>query len=460
MLRRTFIGAAALAIAGAIDAASFATITLSPVFTDHAVLQRDLPLPVWGRAPVGAEVTVTFAGQTKKATAGADGRFAVSLDPLVASATPAELVVATKDERLVVHDVLVGEVWLCGGQSNMEWPMAACNDFDAAKAEASTGGRRTIRAIKFPHTIAEQPLGTNDAAWRVTDGDSVGSITGVGYHFGCAIADALKVPVGLLDINWGGTPIEQWMKDGGMNRGMLMPAAPYATRGAIWYQGESNAGASDKYAGQLRDMIGWWREAYRRPDMPFGIVQLASFMDPSDNPVEGGWSGLREAQAQVAASVPHCGLAVTLDIGDAKDIHPRDKKTVGERLAAWALATEYGRPIAVWSSPVVESVERAQMTTGEKGIRVRFRHGEGLKARTGEAIDGFAIAGPDGTFVWAKAMVDAKSSDPADHASVVVWAEGIADPVEVAYAWQNNPVKANLVNGAGWPAGPFKGKVK
>ena len=149
-----------------------------------------------------------------------------------------------------------------------------------------------------------------------------------------------------------------------------------------------------------------------------------------------------------------------VDIGDAKDIHPRDKKTVGERLAAWALATEYGRPIAVWSSPVVESVERAQMTTGEKGIRVRFRHGEGLKARTGEAIDGFAIAGPDGTFVWAKAMVDAKSSDPADHASVVVWAEGIADPVEVAYAWQNNPVKANLVNGAGWPAGPFKGKVK
>jgi len=439
-----------------ITAPTFADLRLSPVFTDHAVLQRDVAVPIWGRATANVDVAVHFGDRAATTKSDADGRWSLELAPMPASVAPREVEITAGSDRLTLHDVLVGEVWLCGGQSNMEWPMAACNGFEAAKSEAAGGKRRTIRALKMPHTLAEQPLGTNDAKWKVTDGESIGSITGVGYLFARVIADRLDVPVGVLDINWGGTPIEPWMKDGQMHRGMIAPVAPFAIRGALWYQGESNAGAADKYADQLAQLVSAWREDFRRPAMPFGIVQLASFMKVSEDPVEGGWSGLREAQAKVAASDPHCGLAVTLDVGDAEDIHPRDKQTVASRLAEWALVTEFQQTAGESSGPVVESVEPAEMTTGEKGIRVRFKHGAGLKPRAGDKLDGFALAGADGKFVWARATVDAQSNDPRDPMSVVVFSDTVTVPVEVAYAWQNNPIRANLVNGAGWPAGPFK----
>ncbi|MFO0827958.1 MAG: sialate O-acetylesterase [Phycisphaerales bacterium] len=448
-----------VALGAALVSSASADLRTSPVFTDHAVLQRDASVPIWGRATPGSSVKVRIGERGAETTTTPDGRWRVELAPMPASATPHDLVIEAGDERVIVRDVLIGDVWMCGGQSNMEWPMSATNGFDAAKAEAATGKRRTIRALKMPHTLAEAPLATNDAQWKVVDGDTVGAVTGVGYSFARIISDRLGVPVGILDINWGGTPIEPWMKDGQMNNGMIAPVTPYAITGALWYQGESNAGAADKYADQLRQMIAAWRDEFRNPAMPFGIVQLAAFQATSDDPVEGGWSALREAQAKVAASDAQCGLAVLLDVGDAKDIHPRDKETVGSRLAAWALATAYKQQVPEWSSPVVERVEPAEMTAGKKAIRVRFAHGDGLRARQGEKVDGFAIAGADGKFVWAEARVDARSSDARDHASVLVWSDSIAEPVEVAYAWQNNPVRANLVNGAGWPAGPFKAKA-
>lgn len=431
-------------------APALADLELPAVFGDHMVLQRDSALPIWGRATAGAKVTVNFGAATQSTTADPNGAWMVTLPATSASASPRDLVITADGDRVTLHDVLVGDVWLCGGQSNMEWPIALSNSVDEASKEAATGKRATIRAFKMPHTLAEQPLFTNDATWRVANGETVKQVTAVGYEFSRALADALDVPIGILDINWGGTRIEPWMRGGQMFNAMIEPVTPFAIRGAIWYQGESNAGEANKYAEQLTQLIGAWREEFRREAMPFGVVQLAAFQDVSDNPAEGGWSDLRAAQADVARRVPKTGLAVTLDVGDAKDIHPRDKRTVGQRLANWMLATEFGRAIPA-SSPVAIAVEPATVD-GTKALRVRFENAEGLGARANAPLDGFGIAGADGQFVWATARVDGES--------IVVWSPQVAEPVEVAYAWQNNPVRANLVNGAGLPAGPFRLSTK
>jgi sialate O-acetylesterase len=443
---RTLALAPIVATVALCAAPAFADLELPAVFGDHMVLQRDSALPVWGRATAGAKVSVTFGEATRSTTADPNGAWTVTLPATSASASPRDLVITADGDRVTLHDVLVGDVWLCGGQSNMEWPIALSNSVDEAAKEAATGKRATIRAFKMPHTLAEQPLFTNDARWRVANGDSVKNMTAVGYEFSRALSDALDVPIGILDINWGGTRIEPWMRGGQMFNAMIEPVTPFAIRGAIWYQGESNAGEASKYAEQLTQLIGAWREEFKRDAMPFGVVQLAAFQEVSDDPAQGGWSDLRVAQAAVSRAVPKTGLAVTLDVGDAKDIHPRDKRTVGQRLANWALAAEFGRAIPA-SSPVAVAIEPATVD-GAKALRVRFEHAEGLAARAASQPDGFGIAGADGRFVWAKARVDGQS--------ILVWSPDVAEPVEVAYAWQNNPVRANVVNGAGLPAGPFR----
>lgn len=235
-----------------------------------------------------------------------------------------------------------------------------------------------------------------------------------------------------------------------LHNGMLAAFTPYAVRGAVWYQGESNANQPDAYAEFLPLLIADWQREFKREQFPFGIVQLAAFKPFTPNePAQGGWAFLREAQSHAARTVPNTGLVVTTDIGDAKDIHPRNKQDVAKRLALWALATVYGKNVGSWSGPTFESMKKLTLKDGTKALEIKFNHAEGgLKTRDGKAPGGFAIAGSDGVFHWATARIF--------KGNVIVFSPNVADPIAVRYAWQDNPVNANLVNAAGLPADGFR----
>jgi len=465
--------------------AALGGIELPAVFTDHMVLQRDRPIVVWGRATPGAQVTVRLGeGDPQQGSAGSDGSWRVMLPAEAATATPRSLLVTGDGSDLAIVDVLVGDVWLCGGQSNMEWTVNGSSDPDGERARAAK--RTTIRAIKVPHSLASAPAFTAQAAWRTCTPETVGDVTAVGWSMATELQDALDgVPIGLLDINWGGTRIEPWIDSGtlsscpvtrdalaraneaaasdpakagerdqrfaGMYNAMIAPFVPFGIRGAIWYQGESNAGEAEAYRTLLPALVSSWRRAFDRPQMPFGVVQLAAFMKPSEDAAQGGWAFLRDAQLEAAQRDPKVGVAVTIDVGDADDIHPRNKREVGRRLALWALDAAYGRGAHPGAGPVVSTSPTSASIDGteRRGMMVRFDAlGGALSTRGGAAPDGFAVAGADGRFAWASARIDADG--------VFVWSPEVSDPVAVRYAWSNNPTRANLIDGRGLPIGPFR----
>ncbi|MEY4117206.1 MAG: hypothetical protein RLZZ116_534 [Planctomycetota bacterium] len=660
-----------VAVLGSILAtqASGAELALDTLFQNHAVLQRDRAIPVRGTATAGAKVRVEFGGASAEGTAGADGRFSVSLPPMGASLEPREMVVRAGADEVRVKDVLVGEVWFCSGQSNMEWTVDGADDADRAKSIAAKSV--PIRSFKAPHVTANEPRARVPGTWRIASPETVGGFTAVGWWFGVDLARSfsMEVPIGLVDISWGGTRIEPWIpldemaksdfkdraeslqkaidasravkpedraraqaeedaryakeldgywlkalaneqgqkeswaksdgagsewrsaqlpayypgldpalggfdgfvwftrefevgagmagkpltlalpaiddcdivwidgamvgatinnwtqprnyaiakglsagkhrlsacvldmagqggfangamklsdagggtidlagewkwrKGGGvpqvaapmrrdLNRqpgtephepaaiynAMMAPCISYPVRGAIWYQGESNAGEPDAYRKLLPLLMNSWRAKSGNPDMAWGIVQLAAFMPfVESEPAQGGWALLREAQFRGAADGKG-GMISATDLGDAGDIHPRRKREVGERLGAWARSTVYGEASAAWKGPELSATKR----DGAKVV-CSFAQANGLAASDAKALGGFAVAGADGKFVWADARVDGNT--------VIVEASGVQDPVEVAYAWQNNPVRANLVNGVGLPAIPFRVKI-
>ncbi|MEC9477081.1 MAG: sialate O-acetylesterase [Planctomycetota bacterium] len=644
-------------------------IDVPAVFSDHAVFQRDLSLPIWGTGEPGTEVSVQFSGQNKTTTVDSDGNWQTTLDPMPASAEGRMMTITGSDGTIEVKDILVGEVWLCGGQSNMEWSVRASQDADA---EIAAGDTPWLRRIKAPHLLSRTPEQDINAAWEVSTTDTIANFTAVGTFMARRLHEELGVPVGLLDINWGGTRAEPWtsmpamkrhprfrgrvskleaemrrwgnrskeeieklfneqknsfektadtwwqkkLKDdpgvtetwaapqfsdgdwkefpvpglwagddegwdgfiwyrktievpaewvgkdlvlqpgaiddaditfwqgeevgrttnqhavqrnytipgdrvrageatiaiaaldtggaGGItgnanqirirpagakadqaialsgtwkgqrgarfsgDRGpnpptppaapglgssdpavmfnaMLSPFVGYGIRGAVWYQGESNAGQPDEYAELLPLMIGSWRSAWGQGDFPFGIVQLAAFKGVSDDPVQGGWAKLREAQDFTHRVVRNTGLVVLTDVGDARDIHPRNKQAVGRRLADWAMNRCHGRADLAESGPFYRSHE----VDGD-AILVQFDFaGDGLTGRRGKKIDGFAIQGSDGAWHWADVEVVEKDQLRVTH-------EDATAPTAVRYAWQDNPVRANLVSSFGLPAAPFK----
>ncbi len=670
-------------LAGALllpSVAARAEVTLDTLFQDHAVLQRDRAIPVRGTANPGEKVTVTFGSVSVGGTAGSDGRFSVALPAMPASREPRELVVRGETGEARARDILVGEVWFCSGQSNMEWTVDGADESDRAKSAAA---KLPIRSFKAPHVTANEPKNSVPGQWRVASAETVGGFTAVGFWFGADLARSfdLEVPIGLVDISWGGTRIEPWIPldemassdfrqraedlraaidasraikpedraraqaeedaryareldgywtkalanepgqkagwskadvslDGGaggwasaempayypaMDRGlerfdgfvwvardfavppaiagkpltlslpaiddcdivwidgvqvgstvnnwtqprryaipgglaagthritvcvldmagqggfangamtlaadgvdaidlaggwkwrkgggvpqvpapmrrdvsrqpgtephepaaiynaMMAPCIAYPVRGTIWYQGESNAGEPDAYRKLLPLLMNSWRAKSGNPDMAWGVVQLAGFMPFVENePAQGAWALLREAQYR-GAIAGKGGMISATDLGDAADIHPRRKREVGERLAAWARNTVYGEQHVAWRGPELAS---ATLENGGK-VRLRFDHAQGLRA-SGDApgapaLGGFALAGADGRFVWADAMIMDDGRD-----GVMLSAPGVTDPVEVVYAWQNNPTRANLVNGASLPAVPFRVKV-
>ncbi|MDG2030595.1 MAG: sialate O-acetylesterase [Phycisphaerales bacterium] len=664
-----------------------ADITMPSVFSDHMVLQRDLPLEIWGTAEPGSRIRVNLIssqpkgvkGQVFDLQAGPDGRWQTRMNAISETEHTWRLEVIEKSgegpyskakvlSSLAFEDVLIGEVWLCGGQSNMEWVMNSVGTTPEQKAGMN---HPTIRLIKAPHVLATEPQDDIDAEWQVCTPKTVGNWSAVGLYFGLALQSELDVPIGLISSNWGGTRIEpwieradlaahprfakrtmklqagiddynsmddatrrrkveqanrgfnekaegywqeilatdpgaknQWMKPdlndsgwgemklpgnweqredslknfdgtvwfrrdikipadwknspliielgriddsdrtwfdgnlvgtttnkhtgarrykvkskmvdagkanitvcaldphggGGFSGGamklmradgqgpvielagdwkwkrgvattnsgpnrvtepinpgmtpqsagtlhaaMIAPFVPYTLRGAIWYQGESNAGEPDEYRDLMPLLIESWREDFG-DHLAFGIVQLAAYKAVSQNPDEGDWAYLRDAQLEAARTVENTGIAITTDVGNATDIHPKNKKAVGDRLAGWALHDVYHRENAIPSSPIYRSAQ----TEGGM-MMLSFDHAQGglRSSDGGKKIDGFAIAGPDGSFVWADAMVTGPET-------VQVWSNEVPDPRIVRYAWQNNPVRANLVGGTGLPASPFR----
>jgi sialate O-acetylesterase len=446
-----------------------AEVQVPAIFSPHAVLQADRPLPVFGTGTPGEAVTVEFGDARGSTEVGADGRWLVDLPPQKPSTTPRTLVVAGRN-RIEIPDMLVGEVWLCSGQSNMEWPLSATERADEYVAAANDP---LLRVFKVPHLVADEPQADGPGRWTACSPATAGEFTAVGYHLARRLRVELGVPVGIIDLSWGGTRIEPWIpkasarEDPALREAIDVRAAqasrvppppthpsaiwnamgawiaPYAIAGVAWYQGESNADEPEAYRRHLTRLVQAWREAFGQPSLPFGVVQLASFMKPNpDDPVEGGWAGLRDAQRRVADDLPNVGLIVTLDVGDADDIHPRDKNAVGRRLFLWSLVDAYGRG----GTAEGPGYRGKQARDGE--LVLSFRNAEGLRTRDGQPPAGFALAGADGVFRWANARIEDDR--------VVVGHPDVPRPVAVRYAWQNNPTMANLVNGAGLPASGFR----
>jgi sialate O-acetylesterase len=405
------------------------------------VLQRDRPLPVWGWADPGEEITVQFGDTTVKTRADDKGAWSVKLPPRGADGTGRTLTVSGKN-RVALEDVLVGEVWVGSGQSNMEWPLRKCRDPEEAIAAAD---RPMLRLFQVPKVKAVNPATDVQAKWEVCTPKTVGEFSGVLYYFGLRLQKELGVPVGLVNSSWAGSLIEPWLAQekgsGEMYNGMIAPLQPFAVRGVVWYQGEANVLASDgwKYRDKMEAFIKGWRRTWGQ-DLPFYFVQLAPW---SGSYAPGELSAVWEAQV-ASLKIPGTGMVVTTDlVDDIRDIHPRNKKDVGNRLALWALARDYGRKDLVYSGPLFKSMK----VEGDR-VRLLFAHvGGGLKSRDGKPLNEFEVAGADGKFVPAEAVIDGDD--------VVVHAKGLSSPTQVRFGWHFS-ANPNLMNKEGLPASPFR----
>jgi sialate O-acetylesterase len=485
-----------------------AALELAPPFTDHAVLQRDVAVPVWGwDDQPGADITVSFAGQTKRTRVNAAGTWRADLEAMPANATGADLVVTRGHTSITLRDVVVGEVWLASGQSNMEWGLGSSPKlFDV---ERTRPANPLIRHLRVEHAGADVPATkVPHSGWQTATPDTISGFSAVGYFFAQRLSEELKVPVGLLQASWGGTAIESWIPEPVLrthrswpalqrtmatamqtwperyaaqpgleaawakaqedNRthgtpitmewprppmgpgsgftparlfnGMIAPFAPYALRGALWYQGESNVGRHRDYAELLPAMIGAWRATWPLGDFPFLVVQLPNF-EGWDRKPGTGWAYLREAQELAVRRTPAAALAVTVDGTEPHDLHPQDKKPVGDRLARLALARIHGVRGLADSGPAVQAVAREGAA-----FRVTFTRADGLKS-TAPDVGGFELAGADRIFHPATARIEG--------ATVIVSSPKVAEPVALRYAFRNIP-DATLANAAGLPATPFR----
>jgi sialate O-acetylesterase len=467
-----------------------------------------MPVPVWGWAEPSEEVTVAIAGQTHKATADEKGKWSVKLEPLTVG-EPLTLVVEGKN-RLERKDILVGEVWVCSGQSNMEMAVANSSNSDL---ELSAADHPNIRVITVTGLGSQSPVEDCNGKWEAVTPETIKDFSAVAYFFGRELQDHIGVPIGLIDNSWGGSACDAWIRrdkfegnpvlqsvlerwakteaewdeakaragyetavaawkvkaDAAQSAGepvppgrpnfnspmtgnqrpanlyhaRLGPVMPYAVRGVIWYQGESNAGRAYQYREMFPLMISSWREAWGQGDFPFYWVQLADFMAEQSEPGDSEWAELREAQTMTQDRLPNTGQAVIIDLGEGADIHPKNKLEVAKRLARWALGKNYGKSVVI-ESPRYDSMEK----DGGK-IVVKFKNvGGGLRTVDNNKLEGFAIAGQDRKWVWA----DAKRID---NNTVEVSSGKVPDPVAVRYAWADNPV-CNLYNVHGLPVTPFR----
>jgi sialate O-acetylesterase len=456
----------ASAIVTAIPAA--ADVRLPKIFTDNMMLQRGLPVKVWGWADAGETVSVTLAGKVALTKADDQGQWKVAL-PAMKPGDSLELTVKGKNQ-LSVKNILIGDLWVCSGQSNMEWSLGQClGAADDIKAADFPKIRRIkINRVQVAKPEADAPI---EGPWQVCTPATAGAFTAVGFYFAREVQAKTNIPIGIIDSNWGGTRIEPWIApenpaaDAQLNGGlsgiynaMIHPLVPLPIKGALWYQGESNGEEGDTYYDKMKSLIGGWRKQWNQGDFPFYFVQLASFQAVSEDPAGGnGWAKLREAQTK-ALSIPKTGMAVitdTVPLAERDDIHPKNKYDVGVRLARWALGRDYGQKQMVVSGPLYK-----QLKIEDGKVRLAFDHvGGGLMIGKKEgrtpAVDDragklkrFAIAGADKKWFWADAVIV--------NNTVTVSSPEVKEPVAVRYAYQMNPDGANLYNRDGLPASPFR----
>ncbi len=516
MKRRPCLALAAVVVLSALAPfASQAELKLHPLFTDHAVLQRDMEVPVWGWADPDAEVKVSFAGQTVSGKADADGAWMVKLQPLTTNAEGSKLTVTSGDASVACADVLVGEVWIGSGQSNMGWSVSRTDDVELVAEEAKAGKFDGMRLFKVPIAGEDKPQDTVKAAWALPEGGTIHGFSATAFYFGRALQRELQIPIGLIQTANGGTNAYSWINNDtyqndpvaaptreyfaavlkaypaakekyekaledykakakaakeagkpfdvrapreplhaghvkrptGHYNAMVAPLEPVAFRGVIWYQGEANSRPpfADQYKDLMFALIEDWRTDWAAAAgtevkaFPFYVVQLPNYAGGD----AWGWPVIREQMLQIWQEGENTGTVVTIDTGDANDIHPTNKTPVGERLARFALGDVYEKP-GVFSGPIFKSMR----VEGGKAV-VEFDHvGKGLTTSDGEPLKYFTIAGDNGEFVPAEAKIDGDK--------VIVSNSEVAEPKAVRYAWSNNPEGANFGNKDGLMASPFR----
>jgi sialate O-acetylesterase len=479
-----------------------AEVRLHNLFTDHMVLQQGTSVPVWGWADDGEKITVEFAGK-KASTTAKNGKWMVRLKNLQPGRPDTLKVFGSQNGKTTTiqrSDVVVGEVWIASGQSNMEWALR--QSFNSTN-DITNSANHNIRLFTVPKLKLNEPTNNVNGSWKVCGPDSVPGFSAVAYYFARDLQKELDVPVGVIHTSWGGSPAEVWIREevmaedkeykrdildayapqlpkltnaivqwekrkeaaktSGTNftermpslwkpaelyNGMIANVIPYAIHGAIWYQGESNAGRAWQYRRLFADMIENWRNDWDR-DFTFLEVQLApwdknkqrSLEQITKTPGDSDWAELREAQLLTTKKLKKVGMAVITDVGDKDDIHPTKKEPVGARLALLARKITYGEKI-VADGP---TYKRASFKNGKAVLSFDNLDG-GLDAKGGE-LTGFAIAGDDKKFVWAKAVIEDDK--------IVVSSPEVSAPAAVRYGWSDFPV-VNLFNKAGLPATPFR----
>ena len=473
----------------------FGGLQMSAMYSDHMVLQYGQPLTIQGKANAGEKVTVKIGGQKKKTVAASNGKWQVVLEPLKAGG-PYTLSISTGKQELTYNKVLAGEVWLCSGQSNMEFQLSGAA---TGKRDIPQAANPNIRLYDMKARWRTNPVEWDfsvldslnhlqyyaEAAWKECTPETAGNFSAIAYYFGKMLQDSLQVPVGLICNAIGGSPTEAWvdrrsleyefpaiLRDWTQNdfiqdwvRGRaalnlkksnhkfqrhpyepcylyesgILPLQQYPIKGIIWYQGESNAHNKDAHEKLFKLLVQSWRKNWNHEQMPFYFVQLSSLNRPS-------WPWFRDSQRRLMQEIEHTGMAVCTDRGDSLDVHPIRKQEVGERLACWALNKTYGRQNVVPSGPLYKDV------SFHKNVAyVSFDYAEGLRTSEGEELLTFEVAGEDQLFYPAKAVIEGKQ--------VKVWSPEVKEPKIVRYGWQPF-TRANLINGAGLPASTFRSDAK
>lgn len=498
--------------------AAQAELRLPAIIGDHMVLQQKQVNPIWGWDTPGTEIQVTLGSQNKMTKADAQGKWTVKLDALPANSQPAKMII-TGSSRRELQNILVGEVWLCSGQSNMGFNLGSVWDADLDIATAKYPG---LRIISVPNVGTQELQNDFKGQWQECSPTNVAAFTAVGYHYGRVLHEMLGVPVGLIDNAWGGSACEAWVRrdvlerdarfktmiakwqqteatftdamfeqqlaqhqtqlkawaearkeaqktgkfftakpprapqnplrgqkrPGNLFAGCLNPIIGYGIRGAIWYQGESNASQAHEYRYLFPLMIKHWRSEWKQGDFPFYWVQLADFKDEVVTPGESDWAELRESQSRTIAAIPNGGQCVITDLGEANDIHPKNKRDVAERLARWALVKDYGMNL-VYRSPEFKTMQ----ISGSKAL-LTFDHApQGLRTIDVDEVRGFALCGADRRWVWAKASIIGGSKKGSNQ--IEVSSPEVSQPLAVRYAWSDNPV-CNVFSAEGLPLTPFR----
>jgi len=499
MLRKVFIFAMVVIVAFV----CVADVKLPNIIGNNMVLQQESEVKIWGWADAGEKIQVRPLWQkwAVKTVADDDGKWMVEIKTGKAGG-PFAIAIKANNE-IILQNVMLGEVWICSGQSNMQWAVKSCVN---AEKEIASSKYPAIRLFTVPNTVAGEPKDNCGGDWQVCNADTVANFSAVGYFFGRSLHEKLDVPVGLIDSSWGGTPAESWTsseymkkdadfepilqkyadaekaypeamkkyreetlpkwekakakakaegkgaprwpgkpfgpghphRPSGLYNAMIAPLLNYDIKGAIWYQGESNAGRAYQYRELFPNMIANWRDDFGQSEMPFYFVQIAPFKYGSEYIA----AELMESQLLTLKNVENTGMAVTNDIGNVKDIHPKNKQDVGKRLALWALAKDYGKKDIVYSGPIYKGMR----VEGSK-VKISFDYAcGGLVAKDGD-LKQFQIAGEDKKFVDAKATINGET--------VVVSADVVSKPVAVRYCWSNVAI-GNLFNGGELPASPFR----